>query len=128
MQSLVITTLPRSPLKLEKNLQGYLDVKGETKRKTIEAIVQRMSDLGWDLSELNREYCQLRQQKGDEGAIPSNRRQMLINAINPDKNPTLETILDIVETLGGTIAIEWTDKRLVKIEPDRNTEDNAQKS
>lgn len=77
-----------------------------------------MDALGIDLATLNRRYCEIRQMKGDEKALPVNRRNMLAKAISDKGNPTLETFIDIVTALDGEVLIEWRDRRIEKFATD----------
>ena len=83
-------------------------------------IRERMDALGVDLATLNRRYCEIRQQKGDEKAIPVNRRNMIAKAISDDGNPTLETFIDLITALDGEILIEWKDTRLQRLSSDNH--------
>lgn len=74
-------------------------------------IKARMEELGLDLAELNRRYCELRQSKGDAKATPNNRRGMLVRILNEENDPSYETLLDLVNVLGGQVIVRW-----VKIE------------
>jgi hypothetical protein len=82
-------------------------------------LKERMDALGIDLATLNRRYCEIRRRKGDKSATPVNRRNMLAKAISDRGNPTLETFLDIVTALDGRVSIEWTDKRVERVDIDR---------
>lgn len=84
----------------------------------MKTIRDRMEALKIDLAMLNRRYCDIRQSKGDEKAVPVNRRNMLAKAISDEGNPTLETFLDIVSALDGRILVEWTDTKIEKISLD----------
>jgi hypothetical protein len=81
-------------------------------------IRDRMEALGIDLASLNRRYCEIRQNKGDEKAFPVNRRNMLAKAISDEGNPTLETFIDIVTALDGQLLIEWKDTRVERLSTD----------
>ena len=79
-------------------------------------LQERMKELGIDVADLNRRFCEIRQAKGDKKATPVNRRTMVVKAISDGGNPTLETFADLVEALDGEILIQWkntTTKKLV---------------
>jgi DNA-binding phage protein len=75
-------------------------------------IRERMEELGIDLATLNRRYCEIRRNKGDESATPVNRRNMLAKAVSDEGNPTLETFMDIVAALDGKVLIEWKSTKI----------------
>jgi hypothetical protein len=83
-------------------------------------IRDRMEELGIDLAILNRRYCEIRQEKGDESATPVNRRTMIAKAISDNGNPTLETFLDIIAALDGEIFIEWKDTKIKRLSQARS--------
>lgn len=100
---------------------AFLDLRRSLRRRVsmdMKMFRDRMEALGIDLATLNRRYCEIRQNKGDEKATPVNRRNMLAKAISDEGNPTLETFLDIVSALDGRILVEWTDTKIEKISLD----------
>ncbi len=117
-------------IKLEKNFPGimkiielapdaFLDLKQSQVRRSfmdMSMVRHRMEKLNIDLATLTRRYCEIRQSKGDEKAIPVNRRNMLAKAISDEGNPTLETFLDIVAALDGNLLIEWKDTTIERLE------------
>lgn len=70
-------------------------------------IKVRMEELGLDLAELNRRYCELRQSKGDQKATPNNRRGMLVRILNEENDPSYQTLIDLIEVLGGQLLVRW---------------------
>ena len=100
---------------------AFLDLKRSRRKRLsmdMSMIRERMNALEVDLATLNRRYCKIRQHKGDEKALPVNRRNMLAKAISDDGNPTLETFMDIVTALDGEVLIEWKDTRVERLTPD----------
>ena len=78
-------------------------------------IRERMKELGIDVAELNKRYCEIRRAKGDLKATPVNRRSIIVKAISDKANPKLETFLDILEALDGHILIEWRDVKIKRL-------------
>ena len=106
---------------IELPTHGCLDLKRIYRKRLsmdMSMIRDRMDALGVDLATLNRRYCEIRQQKGDEKAIPVNRRNMIAKAISDDGNPTLETFIDLITALDGEILIEWKDTRVQRLSSD----------
>jgi len=100
---------------------AFLDLRRSLKRRLsmdMKMIRDRMETLGIDLALLNRRYCEIRQNKGDEKAVPVNRRNMIAKAISDEGNPTLETFIDIITALDGQLLIEWKDTRLERLSPE----------
>ena len=98
---------------------AFLDLKESQVRRSfmdMSMVRHRMEKLNIDLATLTRRYCEIRQSKGDEKAIPVNRRNMLAKAISDEGNPTLETFLDIVAALDGNLLIEWKDTTIERLE------------
>lgn len=83
-------------------------------RMDMSMIRERMEELGIDLATLNRRYCDIRHAKGDTGATPVNRRNMLAKAISDGGNPTLETFMDIITALEGEVLIQWKSVKVQK--------------
>jgi hypothetical protein len=107
----VIELCPNAFLNLRLSLKKRLSM-------DMRMIRDRMEALGIDLASLNRRYCEIRQNKGDEKAVPVNRRNMLAKAISDEGNPTLETFIDIVTALDGQLLIEWKDTRVERLSTD----------
>jgi hypothetical protein len=109
----VIELCPNAFLNLRLSLKKRLSM-------DMRMIRDRMEALGIDLALLNRRYCEIRQHKGDEKAVPVNRRNMLAKAISDEGNPTLETFIDIVTALDGQLLIEWKDTRVERLSTDND--------
>jgi transcriptional regulator with XRE-family HTH domain len=93
-------------------------------------IKTRMEELGLDLAGLNRRYCELRQRKGDAAATPNKRRGMLSRILKEESEPTLQTLQDLLEVLGGELVIRWVKVEEVSLSPQgdtptRNLEESA---
>ena len=78
-------------------------------------IKSRMEELGLDLAALNRRYCDLKQSEGDLKATPVNRRSMLKRILDEKTDPSLQTLIDLLKVLGGTLDITWVDTKRVTI-------------
>lgn len=99
---------------------------GETKSGKLALIVNlsgvlkaRMEELGVDVAELVRRYCQLRADRGETGIVPNNQRRTIVRILNDEGSPTVETLVDLIAALGGEVHIRWrTEREVVRVEID----------